>query len=186
MVEIIDWRTTHVLSKHVLYRVWHSMRQRCFNPNNARYYRYGGRGIGICARWDSFENFMSDMGPRPTSDHSLDRIDNNGDYEPSNCRWATRSQQQRNKGKYPIDNALPKGDEHWTRNNLDRARKIARENITRSHKRGSGNGNARLTESDVSNIKALIASGASDVAISGDFGVRPVSSMPVRTLLPNA
>lgn len=78
------------------YRSWRAMKNRCTNPNNAAYPRYGGRGIAVCARWDSFENFLFDMGRRPSPKHSIDRINNDGDYEPGNCRWATSSQQNSN------------------------------------------------------------------------------------------
>lgn len=79
------------------YNAWGAMIQRCCNPSNRRYKRYGGRGITICDRWkDSYENFYSDMGAKPSPDMSLDRINNNGNYEPSNCRWATITQQNRN------------------------------------------------------------------------------------------
>ena len=77
------------------YRVWAAMKNRCTNPNNHSYRDYGGRGITVCERWDKFENFLADMGER-TKDLSLDRIDNDGNYTPENCRWATASQQQRN------------------------------------------------------------------------------------------
>lgn len=79
------------------YRAWASMRGRCLCPTNRAYALYGGRGIKICARWRSFDNFLADMGPRPTAKHSIDRVNTNGNYSPSNCRWATKSEQVRNR-----------------------------------------------------------------------------------------
>lgn len=79
------------------YHVWQSMKRRCSNPNDAEYHNYGGRGISVCARWkSSFVAFYEDMGSRTTPDHSLDRIDVNGNYEPGNCRWATWKEQRAN------------------------------------------------------------------------------------------
>jgi hypothetical protein len=78
------------------YYSWTHMRQRCNNPKNARFNYYGARGITICERWNDFAVFLSDMGRKPTPKHSLDRIDVNGNYEPSNCRWATQDVQMQN------------------------------------------------------------------------------------------
>lgn len=80
------------------YRIWCAMRERCANPHHNQFHRYGGRGIRVCERWDSFANFLTDMGVRPSASHSIDRYPNkDGNYEPGNCRWATDVEQARNK-----------------------------------------------------------------------------------------
>ena len=80
------------------YVSWDAMKQRCLNPNNPFYHNYGGRGITVCDSWLKFRPFLSDMGLRPSLDYSIDRYPNNyGAYEPGNCRWATRKQQNRNR-----------------------------------------------------------------------------------------
>lgn len=77
------------------YNVWKCMRKRCNNQNDPFYHRYGERGIEVCARWDNYENFYSDMGAQPEG-KKLDRIDNDGDYRPENCRWVTQQKQNYN------------------------------------------------------------------------------------------
>ncbi|MBW4469305.1 MAG: hypothetical protein KME45_03475 [Stenomitos rutilans HA7619-LM2] len=78
------------------YRIWGQMIRRCDSPKDTRFEDYGGRGIKVCDRWRKFENFIADMGLKPSSEHSIDRRDNDGDYCPENCYWATKKQQARN------------------------------------------------------------------------------------------
>ena len=94
--------TTHGMCYTPEYHCWKAMKSRCSNPNIPAYKNYGGRGISVCAWWlHSFENFYADMGPRPDS-HSIERIDNDGNYEPSNCIWADRATQSKNQ-HHPVN-----------------------------------------------------------------------------------
>ena len=88
----------HGLSNTKEYKTWTNIKQRCYNPNFIGYKYYGGKGIKVCDRWlNSFENFLADIGLAPTVEHSIDRIDGNGDYKPDNVKWSTVKEQLQNR-----------------------------------------------------------------------------------------
>lgn len=90
-------RIIHGMSSSPEYNAWHCMISRCTTKSDRRYKDYGGRGIKVCERWSKFAEFYTDMGCRPSSNHSLERLDNNGDYSKSNCKWGTVEEQSNNK-----------------------------------------------------------------------------------------
>lgn len=92
----------HGLSNTSEYNTYHMMKQRCYNPKHTYFRNYGGRGIKVCKEWrESFETFLRDMGPKPDPSYTLDRIDNDGDYEPTNCKWSDWQEQMENKRTTP-------------------------------------------------------------------------------------
>lgn len=106
---------THHLQGTPTYNAWANMKSRCDNAKNKMYPNYGGKGITYCKRWELFENFLNDMGEKPSKDHSLDRIDPYGNYCPENCRWATSFVQNNNKCKHRIlkYNGLEMTEKEW-------------------------------------------------------------------------
>jgi hypothetical protein len=97
---------TRVGKVHPMYSTWRNMHRRCYSTENKDYEYYGGRGITICERWHDFSNFLADVGDRPEG-KTLDRIDNNGNYEPSNIRWATQKEQYDNSRKENMKGKRP-------------------------------------------------------------------------------
>lgn len=99
---------THGKSKTAIYSVHNAMMNRCYNPKNPAYKNYGGRGIKVCDRWHDVQNYIQDIGARPSPEYSIDRIDNDGNYEPDNIRWATNAEQNQNRRQFRTVNGHKK------------------------------------------------------------------------------
>lgn len=135
---------TRLWADHPLQDTYRSMISRCYHKKNKAFKDYGGRGIKVCDRWlinrknggktsEGFQNFVKDMGPKPAKNYTLDRIDNNMDYEPSNCRWATRQQQALNRRNYTIEKL--RGEKHH-QNKLTEKQVLEIKKALRTPKRG--------------------------------------------------
>lgn len=169
------------------YRNWCAMIERCERPANNCYHRYGGRGIKVCKRWrESFSAFYADMGPRPEGKNTIDRINGDGDYEPSNCRWASQSEQSKNTSR--IVRMTHRGESlslsDWSRRTgLSIQTLIARRKeglpveqvLSTEHRRyrGEDHFGAKLTTADILNIRSRYDSGEGCRSIAEDFAVTP-------------
>jgi hypothetical protein len=135
-------KRTHGMTRTAEWRTWAKMKERCLVSSAVGFKHYGGRGITICERWLKFENFFLDLGEKPSPSHSLGRIDNNGNYEPLNCRWETWAQQQNNRRNNLL---LTKGGETATLQQWARKLGVRRETIKRRLELGWGEERALCT-----------------------------------------
>jgi len=132
--------TKHGKEKTSEYKTWQSMKQRCYNSKSQRFEDWGGRGISVCDRWvNSFDNFFLDMGVKPSKDHSIERLDNNGSYEKENCIWADKKEQAKNRRntiKVMYKNKLISVEEYSREIGLTESG--GRKNLLRTHKKING------------------------------------------------
>jgi len=178
-------RKTHGQADSPLYRVYRAMRNRCENPNVKSYQHYGARGIKVCERWHTFENFYADMGNRP-EDGTLERIDNNGNYEPSNVRWATKKEQANNKRNnriYVSSDGTEKNMSQWAKelgispSGLQariRRGMIQDDAVNKPAPKNLKKPNAKYTDDDIRTIRKLCLT-TSNIKIAKMYGVSATS-----------
>lgn len=178
-------KTTHGMRHSSEYGIWSGLKDRCYNPKNGAYAEYGGRGISVCQDWSqSFESFMRDIGPRPSKEHSIERLNNNGNYESGNCVWGTRFEQANNKRNNHLvtANGRTQNVTQWASElNCEPKMLFARlkfrsleEIIATSDvvRRAWWRKNV-LTASDAKNILTMLRGGWSGVRLAVLFGVSP-------------
>lgn len=174
---------------HPEYSVWIGIKKRCFKKDYPDYHLYGGRGIAICKQWAAdFETFFRDMGPRPSPKHSIDRIDNDGNYEPGNCRWATPKEQNYNRrvNRFVTIGGVTRRISDWcqmfgitpriansriVRYGWDEIRAITTPVMKADRMSGESNPSHKLSSSDVIEIRRLVASGKSKTSVAKQFAI---------------
>ena len=139
-----ELKTKHGMSGNTTYNSWHHMLQRCNNKNNDSYKDYGGRGITVCRQWAKFESFFEDMGLKPAN-HSIDRIDNNGNYEPSNCKWSSHKEQRANTRPASCGTHRQYWFRAWHKNSMQQHASNNQNEFARQYGLGSGHISACLS-----------------------------------------
>jgi len=183
-------RVKHLKSRTVEFRTWTAVKSRCSNHRLSGWHNYGGRGIRVCDRWlASFDNFLSDMGPRPDGASSIDRINNDGDYEPGNCRWATHGQQGFNRRTTRLiqHNSKVRSLSDWAARaglsvqtlsrrlsrgwDMDRALTETPRLGRPGQHAGTLHNMAKCSDEDVRSMRALFAAGASASSLAPRFNM---------------
>jgi lambda repressor-like predicted transcriptional regulator len=191
------FQKTHGLSKTAEYRIWNGMKQRCHNPKFGGFEKYGAKGIVVCQDWrDSFEAFYRDMGPRPSPKHSIERDDNDANYAPRNCRWATLDVQANNKRRTRRDGGRTLRD-LADQSGIDirtlQARFVAgyrgdeliaadlRTGVPNIKNRGENSGQSKLNEATVRDVRRMLTDGAMQKDIAASLSVSRATISAIAT-----